>query len=109
MIAFRMPSLGADMDKAKLVQWLKQPGDKIERGDILAIVETVKGAIEIESFDEGVLEKHVVGEDQTIPVGETLALIRGEGESSGAAEATAEKATASRGAPKATPAARNQR
>mgnify|MGYP001817225210 CR=1 FL=1 len=50
---FRMPSLGADMEGGTLVEWLKSPGDAIHRGDIIAVVETVKGAIEIECFDEG--------------------------------------------------------
>ena len=45
---FRMPSLGADMEGGTLVEWLKSPGDTIHRGDIIAVVETVKGAIEIE-------------------------------------------------------------
>jgi len=75
MIAYRLPSLGADMDKATLVEWVKQPGDKLERGDVVAVVETVKGAIEIETFEEGVLERHVVEAGETVPVGETLAYI----------------------------------
>lgn len=109
MIAFRMPSLGADMENGKLIEWLKEPGDDIKRGDILAVVETVKGAIEIESFDEGVLEKHVATLGQSIPVGETLALIRGIGESSEEvdAEFRAESVSGD-GASKATPAARKR-
>ena len=55
MIEFRMPSLGADMDAGTLVEWLKKPGDPVQRGDIIAVVETQKGAIEIEVFDDGVL------------------------------------------------------
>ena len=50
MTDFRMPSLGADMDDGKLVEWLKKPGDTLKRGDIMAVVETQKGAIEIEVF-----------------------------------------------------------
>ncbi|MEO1240415.1 MAG: dihydrolipoamide acetyltransferase family protein [Pseudomonadota bacterium] len=109
MIAFRMPSLGADMENGKLIEWLKEPGDDIKRGDILAVVETVKGAIEIESFDEGVLEKHVATLGQSIPVGETLALIRGIGENSEEVDAgfRAESVSGD-GAPKATPAARKR-
>src|SRR5687767_3876012 len=48
MIEFRMPSLGADMDAGTLVEWLKKPGDPVARGDIIAVVDTEKGAIEIE-------------------------------------------------------------
>ncbi len=43
-----MPSLGADMEEGKLVEWLVKAGDKVSKGDIVAVVETQKGAIEIE-------------------------------------------------------------
>ena len=52
---FRMPSLGADMEAGVLVEWLKQPGDAVARGDIVAVVETQKGAIEVETFEAGVI------------------------------------------------------
>ncbi|MEY9323599.1 biotin/lipoyl-containing protein [Sinorhizobium fredii] len=55
MIEFKMPSLGADMEAATLVEWFKAPGDRVERGDIIALVETQKGAIEIEVFNEGII------------------------------------------------------
>lgn len=74
-----MPSLGADMEDGKIVEWLVQPGDKIKRGDVVAVVETQKGAIEIESFDEGVLIKALVELGQTVPVGTPLAMIEREG------------------------------
>ena len=48
MSLFRMPSLGADMEDGTLVEWLVQPGARVKRGDIVAVVETQKGAIEIE-------------------------------------------------------------
>ena len=44
MIDFRMPSLGADMEKGTVVEWLKKPGDRVARGDVVAVVETQKGA-----------------------------------------------------------------
>jgi pyruvate dehydrogenase E2 component (dihydrolipoamide acetyltransferase) len=50
---FTMPSLGADMEAGKLVEWLVKPGDTVKRGDVVAVVETQKGAIEIEIFEEG--------------------------------------------------------
>lgn len=40
MIEFRMPSLGADMEAATLVEWVKKPGDRLKRGDVIAVVET---------------------------------------------------------------------
>ena len=76
MIAFRMPSLGADMDEGTLVEWLKKPGDQLKRGDIIAVVETQKGAIEIEVFHDGVLEATHVKTGTRVPVGEVLATIR---------------------------------
>ena len=54
MAEFRMPSLGADMEAGTLVEWLKHPGDAVKRGDIIAVVETEKGAIEVEVFEDGV-------------------------------------------------------
>lgn len=74
-----MPSLGADMADGTLVQWLKGPGEPIKRGDIIAVVDTEKGAIEIEVFEDGVLDKIVVGTGEKVPVGTVLALIRGTG------------------------------
>lgn len=76
---FRMPSLGADMDAGTLVEWLKHPGDTVKRGDIIAVVETQKGAIEVEVFEEGRIDKLLVAEGATVPVGTPLALIAGEG------------------------------
>ncbi len=80
MHEFRMPSLGADMEAGTLVEWLKKPGDAIARGDIVAVVETEKGAIEIEIFVAGVLEKWLAQEGEMVPVGMPLALIASEKE-----------------------------
>ena len=77
---FLMPSLGADMEAGTLVEWLKKPGDKVASGDILAVVETQKGAIEIETFEAGVVERLMTEVGQTVPVGTPLAMIRAEGE-----------------------------
>lgn len=78
---FRMPSLGADMEAGVLVEWLKQPGDAVARGDIVAVVETQKGAIEVETFEAGVIERLLVTPGTTVPVGTPLALLAGAGES----------------------------
>lgn len=75
MGVFRMPSLGADMEAGTLVEWLVAPGDEVKRGDILAVVETQKGAIEIESFEAGVVSELVAQIGQTLPVGEPMARI----------------------------------
>ena len=90
MSEFRMPSLGADMEAGTLVEWMRQPGDRVQRGDAIAAVETQKGAIEIETFDSGVLEDIRVKVGERVPVGTVLAIIRGEGE--GAAPAAGEPA-----------------
>jgi pyruvate dehydrogenase E2 component (dihydrolipoamide acetyltransferase) len=75
-----MPALGADMEAGTLIEWLKRPGDRLERGDIIAVVDTQKGAIEIEVFEDGVLDRTVVSPGAKVPVGTLLALIRGEAE-----------------------------
>ena len=71
-----MPSLGADMEAGTLVQWLKRPGDRLKRGDVIAIVDTQKGAIEIEVFEDGVLDRTIVAPGEKVPVGTVLAIIR---------------------------------
>lgn len=76
-----MPSLGADMEKGILVGWNFKPGDPIKRGDIIAVVETDKGAIDIEVFEEGLIDKILIQPGEEIPVGTVLALIRTEDES----------------------------
>lgn len=72
-----MPSLGADMDAGTLVEWLKRPGDHVARGDIVAVVETQKGAIEIEAFHTGIVRDICVETGQKVPVGTVLAHIEG--------------------------------
>ena len=84
MIEFRMPSLGADMDAGTLVEWYRKPGDALKRGDIISLVETQKGAIEIEVFDEGTLAEIKAAPGDKVPVGEVIALIAGPGEAAGA-------------------------
>lgn len=73
-----MPSLGADMEDGTLVEWLKRPGDRIRHGDIIAVVETQKGAIEVDVFEDGILDRVLVETGMTVPVGTPLALIRGD-------------------------------
>lgn len=80
MIEFRMPSLGADMEAATLIEWTRHPGERVARGDVIAVVETQKGAIEIESFHTGVIDRILVQPGERAPVGQVLALIRDEGE-----------------------------
>ena len=79
MTEFRMPSLGADMEFGTLVDWRVKPGDVVQRGDIVALVETEKGVIEVEIFESGVIESLVVQPGQKVPVGATLATLSGDG------------------------------
>jgi len=75
-----MPSLGADMEAGTLVEQLISPGTEVHRGDIIAVVETQKGAIEIEVFEDGRLENWLVQLGEKVPVGTPLAMIRAQGE-----------------------------
>lgn len=72
-----MPQMGYDMDAGTLLRWLKQEGEEVERGEPIAEIETDKVNLEIESFDSGVVRKHLVSEGQTVPVGEAIAIIGG--------------------------------
>ena len=72
---FRMPSLGADMDEGTVVEWLVKVGDTVKKGDIVAVVDTTKSAIEVEVFSDGVVEQILVEPGTTVPVGTPLALL----------------------------------
>ncbi len=78
MSEFRMPSLGADMEAGTLVEWKVAPGDRVQHGDIVALVETQKGAIEIEIFEDGVVRELVVAPGSSVPVGALLARLEAE-------------------------------
>jgi pyruvate dehydrogenase E2 component (dihydrolipoamide acetyltransferase) len=80
MAEFTMPSLGSDMEAGTLIEWLIEPGQKVSKGDIVAVVETQKGAIDIEVFQDGTVHELIVPLDTKVPVGTTLAIILGEGE-----------------------------
>jgi pyruvate dehydrogenase E2 component (dihydrolipoamide acetyltransferase) len=75
MAEFRMPALGADMDAGTVVEWLVAPGDTVHRGDVVAIVDTDKSAIDVECFDSGVVERLLVEPGTRVAVGTPLAVI----------------------------------
>jgi len=81
MSEFKMPSLGADMESAVLMEWLVKEGDRVKKGQVIAEVETSKGVIEIEVFEDGIIEKILVEIGTECAVGMPLALIRSKGES----------------------------
>ncbi|WP_037070256.1 dihydrolipoamide acetyltransferase family protein [Pseudonocardia acaciae] len=72
---FRMPSLGADMTEGTVVEWLVGPGDRVRRGDVVAVVDTEKAAIDVECFEDGVVDRLLVQQGQKVAVGTPLALI----------------------------------
>lgn len=70
-----MPALGADMDEGTVLEWLVKPGDEVHKGDVIAVIDTAKSAIDVESFFTGTVEQLVTGVGQTVPVGTVLATI----------------------------------
>jgi pyruvate dehydrogenase E2 component (dihydrolipoamide acetyltransferase) len=80
MSVFAMPSLGADMEDAVLVEWLVAPGDRVARGQVVAVVETQKGAIEIECFAAGTVAELLAGPGERLPVGAPLARMEDAGD-----------------------------
>jgi pyruvate dehydrogenase E2 component (dihydrolipoamide acetyltransferase) len=91
MAEFVMPALGADMEAGRLIAWMKKPGDRIERGEIIAEIDTDKGLIEVECFATGVVEKLLINPGDRVPVGTVLAVIREEGMGARKAERPEEK------------------
>jgi pyruvate dehydrogenase E1 component beta subunit len=89
-IELKMPALSPTMEQGTLAKWLKQEGDKIAPGDIIAEIETDKATMEFEAIDEGVLEKILVpAGTEDVAVGAVIALIKGEGEADTPAPAPA--------------------
>lgn len=80
MIAFKLPSLGADMDEGKMLEWKVKPGDRVKRGDVMAIVDTSKAAVDVEIWSEGTVHELLVQPGETVPVGTLLATLLAPGE-----------------------------
>jgi pyruvate dehydrogenase E2 component (dihydrolipoamide acetyltransferase) len=70
-----MPALSSTMTEGKIVQWLKKPGDRVERGESVLVVESDKADMDVESFQEGYLAGVLVAAGGTAPVGDTIGLI----------------------------------
>jgi pyruvate dehydrogenase E2 component (dihydrolipoamide acetyltransferase) len=87
MIEFKLPSLGADMDQGKLIEWKVKPGDTVRKGDIVAVVDTSKSAIDVESWEEGTVGALITQPEETIPVGAVMALLLAPGDTSEQVEA----------------------
>ena len=76
LIEYSMPSLGADMDEGSVVEWLVEVGDTVERGQVVARVETEKSDIDIEIWHAGVVAEVVVPANRIVPVGTLLLRLR---------------------------------
>jgi pyruvate dehydrogenase E2 component (dihydrolipoamide acetyltransferase) len=92
MYEFKMPSLGADMESGTLVEWKVKVGDPVKRGDVVAVVETEKGAIDVEIWEGGVVDAILVEPGTKVPVGVPLATLRTGEEAVASAEAAKREA-----------------
>ena len=89
-----MPALSPTMEKGNLAKWIKQEGDKVKAGDVIAEIETDKATMEVEAVDEGTLGKILVPEGTAdVAVNTPIAVILGDGESAGDIKATAAAGT----------------
>jgi pyruvate dehydrogenase E2 component (dihydrolipoamide acetyltransferase) len=70
-----MPRLSDTMEEGELTRWLKNVGDAVHRGDVLAEIETDKATMDLESFEDGILEQQLVTEGTLVPIGQPLAII----------------------------------
>jgi len=75
-----MPQMGYDMHEGKVVRWLKDEGEEVIRGEVIAEIETDKATVEYEAYTGGVMAKIVAEVGATIPVGELIAVITAPGE-----------------------------
>jgi pyruvate dehydrogenase E2 component (dihydrolipoamide acetyltransferase) len=80
VIEFKLPSLGADMDEGKLLEWRVKPGDAVKRGQVIAVVDTSKAAVEVEIWQDGVVSELITQPGETVPVGTVMARLNGAGE-----------------------------
>jgi len=70
-----MPRLSDTMEEGVLSQWVKREGEQVRKGDVLAVIETDKAAMDMEAYDEGVLTKILVAEGASVPIGTPIAVI----------------------------------
>ena len=79
-----MPRLSDTMEEGVLSQWVARVGDHVRKGDVLAVIETDKAAMDMEAYDEGVLTRILVQEGVSVPIGTPIAVL---GEAAAAASA----------------------
>ncbi len=85
---YAMPSLGADMDEGRVIEWRVALGDTVHRGDLIAVVETEKSDIDIEIWHDGIVEEFLVDVGHTVDVGTPIARLRTVGAGAGTAPQT---------------------
>uniref|UniRef100_A0A7S4QIL9 Dihydrolipoamide acetyltransferase component of pyruvate dehydrogenase complex n=2 Tax=Ditylum brightwellii TaxID=49249 RepID=A0A7S4QIL9_9STRA len=109
-IKITMPALSSTMKEGRVVSWLKSEGDEIEAGEAIMVVESDKADMDVEAFEDGFLAKILVGEGESAPVGDVVALIASEESeiddvAAGGGEASGGDVTPSEAAPAAEEAA----
>lgn len=90
----RMPKLSDSMEEATVLEWLKQPGEAVRRGEPLVEVETDKANVVYEAEADGTLEEIVVAAGETVPLGDVIARLRTTGAGGAPAAAVAEPPSA---------------
>ncbi|MGE3268389.1 MAG: biotin/lipoyl-containing protein, partial [Chloroflexota bacterium] len=100
MAEVTMPRLSDTMTEGTIARWLKQPGDQVQKGEILLEIETDKATMELEAYEAGVVEKVLVSEGETVPIGQPIMLI---GDGSGASAESSQPAAAPAEAPAESP------
>ena len=101
-----MPRLSDTMTEGTIAKWLKHPGDQVQKGEILLEIETDKATMELEAYESGVVEKVLVDEGQTVPIGQPIMLIGdGSGQETGGGGDTATVAPSAPEAPGEAPSA----
>ncbi len=81
MIEFKLPSLGADMDEGTLLEWQVKPGDTVKRGQVVAVVDTAKAAVDVECWHDGKVFELLIEPGAKVPVGTPIATLLETGES----------------------------
>lgn len=76
-----VPAVGMAMDNAILLEWLKNPGDQVNVGDVIAIIETDKTTMDIATESAGIVGRHRYQINDEVPAGNTITVILGPGES----------------------------
>jgi pyruvate dehydrogenase E2 component (dihydrolipoamide acetyltransferase) len=80
MIEFKLPSLGADMDEGTLLEWKVGAGDTVKKGQVVAVVDTAKAAVDVECWQEGTVAELLAEVGQKMPVGTVMATLLEPGE-----------------------------